>query len=154
MASLPLFLSDGACGSPYFCFLSPAILGAGALLPGFASTWTHVFASHPATFLAAAAVVLVGTLMGRHLDVRIPDEMRRLWYRRTKLFPGRRSGARDFREPVNPGWVNRAVEAVRTSRLYRAAWTATTRFLLPTGALGRLQPAGQVHPPPRRRRAG
>ena len=134
LASLPLFLTNGTCESQ-FCFLSPAILGAGALLPGFASTWTHVFASNPATFLAAAAVIGIGTAVGRRLDVRVPDEMRRLWYKRTNLAPERHGDPEAFLEPRDPGWVNRTVETVRKSRLYRAIWTATTRVVLPTGAL-------------------
>ncbi|WP_160299868.1 DUF2235 domain-containing protein [Belnapia sp. F-4-1] len=133
LAALPLVLEEGDCDSA-LCFFSPAIAATEAFLPGLATMWTGVFAANPRSFLIAAGIVLTGTVLGRHLDVRVPDEMRRLWYSRTNLSPPRHSGHRGYRTPQSPGWTNRAVEALRKSYPYRLIWSGLTRFVLPTVA--------------------
>ncbi|MBU8546140.1 MULTISPECIES: DUF2235 domain-containing protein [Roseomonadaceae] len=132
LAIMPLHKGVATCSS-WACPLSPLLSAAEHVLPGFASTWTQVFASHPATTLAGIAVVLAGTVTGRHLDVRIPDEMRRLWYR-TKLRPDRHSGMVAFAEPRDPGRLNSAVQTFRTSQVYSAFWDLAGRIVLPTTA--------------------
>ncbi len=133
LATMPLREAVATCSS-WACFLSPLMRAAEHVLPGFASAWTQVFASHPATTLAGAAAVLAGTLLGRHLDVRIPDEMRRLWYR-TRLRPERPAGMVAFAMPRDPGPLNAAVQALRTSGPYRMFWEVVGRVALPAVAL-------------------
>jgi uncharacterized protein (DUF2235 family) len=133
LGSLPFFLTDGACRSSA-CFLSPTIEAAGSFLPGFASTWVGVFAANPVAFLACLLVVGIGTLLGRRFDVRVPDEMRSVWYRLTTLRPQRANGQPAYRPPSSPGRVNQAVQHLRTSGPYKAFWRAATRFAFPTAA--------------------
>lgn len=133
LAALPLFMEVKGCSS-WACFLSPTILATDYILPGFAKTWTQVFASNPATTLLGAGVVLFGTLLGRNLDVRIPDEMRRLWYS-TKLKPSRKGGMVGFTQPRDRGGLNAAVQNLRTSDGYKFFWEVMRRIVIPTIAL-------------------
>jgi uncharacterized protein (DUF2235 family) len=129
LASLPLWMEVKGCGS-WACFASPWILSLDYLLPGFASTWVKVFASNPGTFLLGASVIVLTTVMGKRLDTRIPDEMRRLWYL-TRLRPRRPNGMAPFKSPEEPGRVNVVVQTLRTNPRYKRFWKVATRYAFP-----------------------
>jgi hypothetical protein len=65
--------------------------------------------------------------------VRIPDEMRRLWYS-TKLRPDRKNGLVSFAEPRGLGELNAAVQRLRTSKVYETFWEGMRRVVIPTAA--------------------
>lgn len=132
LAALPLFEEIKACTS-HACVISPAIRAAGALLPGIASTWIETFAANPMTFLVLAAIAGAGFLAGRALDVRVPDEMRCIWYGLTRLVPRKVDGYR-FKGWMPPSRVNRLIEGIRTAWAYRWAWNRTSRFVIPSAA--------------------
>lgn len=129
LASVPLWADVGPCSS-WACATAPLISGLGYALPSAASTWTEVFASNPQTFLLGAAVIAVGFALGKNLDTRIPDEMRRLLYR-TSLRPPRPGGMTAFLQPSSRGRINRAVQWLRLSKGYEPFWDVVRRLIIP-----------------------
>jgi hypothetical protein len=132
LASMPLWREVKPCSS-WICFISPWIAALEFALPGFAATWTQVFASNPDWCLIGAAVIFFGMAMGWHLDARIPDEMRGLLYR-TSLRPPRPEGMTDFARPRERGWVNQTVQWLRLGRAYEPFWDVVRRLVFPGAA--------------------
>lgn len=131
----PLFLDAGACSSAG-CFLSPLVVWAGNLLPGFVSTWLAVFAANPLHTVFFAAVVVAGLVWGGALQTRISDEMRRVWY---TLAPdwapakpvARNNGVRS----AAPGAADRLIRAVRHSRRTQRWYERLSWRILPALAI-------------------
>ncbi len=120
-------LPKGACESS-LCFVSYAVDLVTPLLPGFASTWTDAFTSHPEIFLTISALVVFGLWSGGVFERRVRDAMRPLWH-------GLSNVAGDqvprFTPPAPPGAVNRAIQWLRGLHAYRAFFTLLTHQLLP-----------------------
>jgi hypothetical protein len=124
LVAMPLILPalpKGACTSR-LCFASYAIDLVAAFLPGFATTWTDSFSSHPNVFFVIAALVVLGLASGGALERRVRDSMRNVWYSVPKMSPHPRE---NFSSRQTPSRLNRAVEWLRT----RAAYKTFFRFL-------------------------
>ncbi len=133
--AMPLYLgaeADAACLDGGFCILSPPIALLAALLPGTASFWVASFTSHPLAFLSFVVAIGLLVMRGRALDRRVGDEMRRAWFAVPGLAP--RTGVPPV-APKRPGPLNRAVEWLRTRRLYLLAWRAMAGYVLPVAAM-------------------
>ena len=83
LLAFPWFVGphEPACRSSYFCFLSPVIIGLGALLPDFLGRWIDAFRSNPGWFALLAVLIGVQLWVGDKLQLRIRDSMRRAWKR-------------------------------------------------------------------------
>ena len=130
LALMPLIwpaLPKGACESK-LCFVSDGIDLVAAILPGFTATWTDSFSSHPDVFLVLASLIGFGLWAGGTLECTVHDAMRPVWYSIPQTAP------RDippFPPPARPGWINRAIEWLRTRRIYQNAFWSLTHRVIP-----------------------
>ncbi len=130
LALMPLIwpaLPKGACESR-LCFVSEGIDLVASVLPGFTTTWTDSFSSHPNVFLVLAVLIGFGLWVGGTLERTVRDAMRPLWYSIPQTTP------RDippFSPPARPGWINRAVEWLRTRPIYQKVFWSLTHWVIP-----------------------
>ena len=124
-------LAKGACESK-LCFASRAIDLFTPLLPGFTTTWTDSFTSHPDVFLVIAVLILFGLFWGGILERRVRDAMRPLWYSMPQMAP--RAGAPGAVAKA-PGRLNLVIEWLRTRPGYQAFFRFLTHHLMPAGFL-------------------
>jgi uncharacterized protein (DUF2235 family) len=124
-------LPKGACESR-LCFASHGIDLVTVLLPGFTSTWTDSFSSHPDVFFEIVGLIAVGLWSGGILARRVRDSMRSLWYGMPSMapHPGTLDGAAKA-----PGRLNLAIEWLRTRVAYQTFFRLLTHQLGPAGFL-------------------
>jgi uncharacterized protein (DUF2235 family) len=131
LALMPLIwpaLPKGACESK-FCFVSDGIDFVAAILPGLSTTWTDSFSSHPDVFLVLASLIGFGLWVGGGLECTIHDAMRPIWYSIPNTRPRDIS---PFSGPARPGLMNRAVEWLRTRRLYQSTFWYVSNWVIPS----------------------
>jgi uncharacterized protein (DUF2235 family) len=105
--------------SSHGAFLIPVIDAARHVLPELTSTWLDAFEAAPGKFGLGALSVLVWLWVGRALEGRITDEMRRGWHP-------------DARDPQRSDPRGGHLYRVRTSPYYRGFFYALTHWVLPT----------------------
>jgi uncharacterized protein (DUF2235 family) len=130
LALMPLIwpaLPKGACESK-LCFVSDGIDFVAALLPGISATWTDSFSSHPDVFLVLASLIGFGLWAGGLLECTIHDAMRPIWYSNPNTSP---RDTPPFSLPARPGWMNRAVQWLRTRRLYQSTFWYVSNWVIP-----------------------
>jgi hypothetical protein len=122
-------LPKGACESR-FCFASNVIDWTTILLPGFTTTWTDAFSSHPFKFLVLVFLTAVGLWQGGLLQQRVRDGMRSVWYSVRELNP-RPQTLGWTAAPVPPGKIDEGVQRLREHPAYKWAFRLLTRRLMP-----------------------
>jgi len=117
-------LSKGACSSQV-CFVSDVVDNIASFLPGFTTTWTESFSSHPDVFLALSALIALGLFVGGVFEGCVRDAMRPVWYGIPKTSPRK--------VPPQPpaSTINRAIQWLRTRKVYQWILLFLTQRLLP-----------------------
>jgi uncharacterized protein (DUF2235 family) len=126
LAAFPIYLEADRCEG-WACFLSPLISGIGGVLPGFLSGWTAAAAANPSTFLILMAALAATYVAGSHLEGRVADTMRKVWYR----LDGVRPSGIETPKSDKSGLVNATIRGLRTAGWYIAFWAFARRTGLP-----------------------
>lgn len=117
LAAMPLFAPARTSCQDTLCVVSKPIGLLDIVLPSFASTWTASFATNPNIFLPLILALLILMAWGKHLDTRIRDKIRRVWYTISPLKPNSVASMPQLRKPT---LRDRAIQRLRTHIAYKA----------------------------------
>ena len=133
LVSLTLFAmpawapGEGVCRSG-FCFLVSPLKLLEPFIPSFATAWTNSFVSSPSTFLVLFVLLVACFILSTVLDVRISDQMRRIWYAIAPLKP---AAVYKMKPAPRPSPGSQWIKGLRTAHTARTVVKCLTHWILP-----------------------